>query len=151
MKHSRMIIAAIVSASFSVAAGVTRAGIYAGTGAAFLEEGQTAKDVVAAAFDAAWKSLGDRPAKLALVLENAISPATGGDEALELVFEKAKGLPVFGAHMGAGNYTPMSLELGFQDKKGMTVLLLGGDFEFEAHSLAMGPVIYASNKDSRRC
>lgn len=148
MKNTHPIVSAIVSACVLFAC-AARAEIYAGAGAAFLAEGQSAGDAVAAAFDAARKSLGDRPAKLALVLENAISPATGGDEALALVFEKAGDLPVFGAHMGAGNYTPMSLDLGFQDRKGMTVLLLGGDFDFEAHSLVMGPVRYASNKDKK--
>jgi len=117
-----------------------------GIGTSFTEDPAKA---ITEAFDEAYGKFGQTGrAKLVLVMENCTS-ARNAREARSMIFEKAKGLPVYGACMGNAGYVPLSADKGFLKKRGITVMVLGGDFEFQAEMVEMGKVTYPNNRDRK--
>ncbi len=93
---------------------------------------------VAEAYAQAFAKVGPfRTPRFALVEENY------GDSWLKpLVISEANGLPVYGASMGSNEYSVQSYDDGFIRQKGITVALIGGAFDMQVESIAMGPVDY---------
>jgi len=117
-----------------------------GIGTSFSED---AAKGIAEAFDEAFGKFGEtRKAKLVMVMENCTS-ARNARDARSMIFEKAKGLAVYGACMGKAGYAPLCPEKGFLKKRGICVMVLGGDFEFQAEMVQMGKVRYFNNRDRK--
>lgn len=119
--------------------------LYVGVGASFAEDPE---EGISEAFDAAFKKSGASVGRFVFVFENYTSKR-GGNALIPLIFEKARGLPVYGACMGKGDYTPQSPAKGYPKKRGISVMVAGGDFRLQAEMVTTGPVKYFNNRDKK--
>lgn len=140
------LLAALATAFFLGLAGpVTATVFHVGIG---FSQADNAEEGISEAYEQAFKALGEKTPRLILVTENY----TGGRQGrnlIPLILEKAKGIPMVGAGLGEGDYTAQSPKTVFVRKRGINVLALAGDFEFQAETVAMGPVVYPNDRDRR--
>jgi hypothetical protein len=55
---------------------------------------------------------------------------------------------MYGAGLSSAPYSPLSRSKGFvKNVRGISVLVLGGDFEYQAEMIETGPVVYPNNRD----
>jgi len=103
------------------------------------------------AYGLAFKAFGDKRARFAVVIENTTNGRRAGPDnsqvmdtaqLREMVFKCAKGVPVYGMCTNHGPYQIISLAVPPPEPpaigRGITVMLVGGDFDYQAEGISMG-------------